>query len=195
MSRFSGSKKRKNKYITSAEEYYKDHYGGEKAEVETLSIDEEALVQKLTSVGAIRVRKASTYRNQYEFDLPAEHEDDVYHKISLAVESNQDVTIDAELIEEFPLFLHAMVKQESKGKVFDSFEGMSVSNFLTLRTNNKKLAYKILDNPDVSMVYMSLLSNVKILSINNNTLSAILDGLDKLDEFFQLMTQIVKVSI
>ena len=193
MSRFFGSKKRRKKHITYAEEYYKNQYGEEKADA--LSIDEESIVQKLTSVGAIRVRKASTYRNQYEFDLPAEHEDDVYHKISLALESNQDVTIDAELIEEFPLFLHAMIKQEYKGKVFDSFEGMSVSNFLTLRTNNDKVAHKILDAPAVSMAYMGLLDDIKILSINSTTLSVKLANLDKLDEFFQLMTQIVKVSI
>lgn len=193
MSRFFRSKKNRKKHITSAEEYYKDQYGEEKAE--TLTNDEEALIQKLTNVGAIRVKKTSTYRMQYEFDLPAEHVDDVYHKIFLALESNQDVTIDAELIEEFPLYLHAMVKQESKGKVFDSYEGMSVSNFLKLRTNNEKLAYKILDAPDVSKAYMPLLSYMKILAINNNTLSAKLEGLENLEEFFHLMKQIVKVSI
>ena len=193
MSRFFGSKKKQKKHITSAEEYYKNQYGEEKAAA--LSSEEEAIIQKLTSVGAIRVRKASTFRNQYEFDLPAEHEDDVYHKISLALESNQDVTIDAELIEEFPLFLHAMAKPESRGKVFESFEGMSVSNFLTLRTNNEKVAHKILDAPDVSMIYMGLLSDIKLLSINSNTLSVKLTNLEKLDEFFKLMSQIVKVAI
>ena len=193
MSRFFGSKKKQKKHITSAEEYYKNQYGEEKAE--NLSNEEEIITQKLTSLGAIRVKKASTFRNQYEFDLPAEHEDDVYHKLSLALESNQDVTIDAELIEEFPLFLHAMVKQEYKGKVFDSFEGMSVSNFLNLRTNNEKLAHKILDTPDVSKVYMSLLSKIKILSINSKTLSVKLGNLEDLEEFFQLMSQIVKITI
>jgi len=193
MSRFFKSKKKQDKYITSAEEYYKDQYGEE--ESESISIEEEELIQKLTSVGAIRVRKSSTYRNQYEFDLPSEHKDDVYQKISLALEKNQEVTIDAELIEVFPLLLHAMVKQEYKGKVFDSFEGMSVSDFLNLRTNNEKLARKILDTPDVSMAYMSLLSDIKILSISNNTLSVQLSSLEKLEDFFNLMTQIVKVTI
>ena len=192
MSRFFGSKKQQKKYITSAEEYYKDRYGEE--EVETISPEEEAIIQKLTNIGAIRMKKTSTFRIQYEFDLPAEHVDDVYHKITLALESNKDINIDAELIEEVPLFLHAMEKQEYKGKVFDSFEGMSVSDFLTMRTNNEKLAHTILDNPDVSLAYMPLLSQIKILSINSNTLSAKLVSLDKLDEFFHLMKQIVKVS-
>ncbi len=193
MSRFSRSKKQKNEFITSAEEYYKDQYGDERAIV--LSNEDETIIQKLASFGAIRVRKSSTYRMQYEFDLPTEHTDDVYQKITLALENNKEINIDAELIEAFPLFLHAMVKQEYKGKVFDSYEGMSVSNFLTLRTNNEKLAQKILDTPEVSMAYMGLLDHVKILSINNKTLSARLTNLDKLKDFFQLMTQIVKISL
>ncbi len=193
MSRFFRSKKRPKKHITSAEEYYKDHYSEKKGEV--LSSDEEAILQKLANVGAVKVRKASTFMMQYEFDLPTEHEDDVYQKITLALESDNDVNIDAELIEEFPLFLHTLVKQETKNKIFDSYEGMSVSDFVTIRTNNEKMAYKILDNPEVSKIFLELLSYIKLMSINNNTLSAKLEGLEKLEEFFQLMTQIVKVAL
>ncbi len=190
MSRFFGSKKRRNKYITTAKEYYEDHYNGEESEV--LSEEEEEIIQKISSLGAIRVKKTSSYMTQYEFDLPAEHEDDVYHRIFLSLEG-QEVNIDAELDETFPIFLHAMVKQEYKGKVFESFEGLSVSNFLTLRTNNEKLARKILDTPKVSMAYMAIFDDIILLSINSSTLSAKLSSLDKLEEFFQFMTQLIKV--
>jgi len=190
MSRFFGSKKRRNKYITTAKEYYEDHYNGEESEV--LSEEEEEIIQKISSLGAIRVKKTSSYMTQYEFDLPAEHEDDVYHRIFLSLEG-QEVNIDAELDETFPIFLHAMVKQEYKGKVFESFEGLSVSNFLTLRTNNEKLARKILDTPKVSMTYMAIFDDIILLSINSSTLSAKLSSLDKLEEFFQFMTQLIKV--
>lgn len=192
MSRFFGSKKRRNKYITTAKEYYEDHYDGEESEVP--SDEEEEIIEKITSLGAIRVKKTSSYMTQYEFDLPAEHEDDVYHRIFLSIEGNQEVNIDADLNETFPIFLHAMVRQEYKGKVFESFEGLSVSNFLTLRTNNEKLARKILDTPKVSMAYMAILDDIKLLSINSSTLSAKLSGLDKLEGFFHFMTQLIKVA-
>lgn len=193
MSRFFNSKKRKNKYITSAEEYYRDHYGEDKEE--EISSGEEAIIQKLNNIGAVRVRKTSTYMNKYEFDLPIEHKDDVYQKITLAEEGNKEVNIDAELTEHFPFFLHLIVKQEVKEKTFDSFEGMSISDFLTIRTNNETMAYKIIDNPSVSKIFLGLLSYINIISINNNTVSAKLVNLEKIEEFFQLMTQIVKIAL
>ena len=72
---------------------------------------------------------------------------------------------------------------------------MSISDFLTIRTNNETMAYKIIDNPSVSKIFLGLLSYINIISINNNTVSAKLVNLEKIEEFFQLMTQIVKIAL
>ena len=188
MSRFFGSKE----HITSAERYYKDKYGEDKEE--TTSDRETAIMQKLIEIGAYNIKNPSGFLTKYSFDLPIEHEDDVTQRITLVEESDKDVHIDAELIHEFPLFLHLRVKEEKRNREFESYTGMSVINFVHTQTNNDKLATKVLDDSYVSEYFLSLLKEIEIISINKYTLSAKLFSINQLEIFFKLVARMVNIA-
>ncbi len=192
MSRFFGSKKKPKEHITSAERYYKDKYGEDKEE--TTSDRETAIMQKLIEIGAYNIKKSSGFLTKYSFDLPIEHEDDVTQRITLVEESDKDVHIDAELIHEFPLFLHVRVKEEKRNREFESYSGMSVINFVHIQTNNDKLATKVLDDSYVSEYFLSLLKEIEIISINKYTLSAKLFSINQLEIFFKLVARMVNIA-
>ena len=192
MSRFFGSKKKPKEHITSAERYYKDTYGDDKEE--TPSDRDTVIMQKLIEIGADNIKKSSGFLTKYSFDLPYEHEDDVTKRITLVEESDKEVHIDAELIHEFPLFLHVRVKEEKRNREFESYTGMSVINFVHIQTNNDKLATKVLDDSYVSEYFLSLLKEIEIISINNYTLSAKLFSINQLEIFFKLIARMVNIA-
>ena len=192
MPRFFGSKKQRKRNITSAEQYYREKYGEEKDD--SPSDRDTAIMQKLIEIGAYNIKKSSGYLTKYSFDLPIEHEDDVTQRITLVEESDKDVHIDAELIHEFPLFLHVTVKEDTRNREFESVTGMSIINFVNIKTNNDKLATKILDDSYVSEYFFQLVKDVVIISANKSTLSAKLTSIDKLKYFFKLIARMVNIA-
>ena len=192
MSRFRGSKKRPKKHITTAKEYYQELYG-EETEGEVDDREQEILL-KLEEIGAVNVKKIAGYLTRYIFDLPVEHEDDIYQRITLSEEGDKDVNIDAELIHEFPLFLNIIIKPDLDLSEYESFEGMSVQNFVSIRTNNEKQTEKILNNKKVNEYFFPLINQIKLVSINKNTLSARLNSMENLRDFFKLMSNIVNAA-
>lgn len=192
MSRFFGSKKRPKKHITSAKEYYQEQYGKE-TEVEIDDREQEILL-KLEEIGAVNIKKVAGYLTRYIFDLPVEHADDLYQRITMSEEGDKDVNIDAELIHEFPFFLNIMIKADIDVTAYESFEGMSIQNFVSFRTNNDKQTDTVLKDENVNKYFFPLITQIQLISINKNALSARLNNMENLGDFFKLMTYIVRAA-
>ena len=192
MSRFFKSRKKPEEHITSAERYYRNKYGEDKEDAP--SDRENVIMQKLIELGVDKIKKTSGYLTKYTFDFPFEHEDDITQRIPRVAERDKDVHIDAELIQEFPIFFHVTVREETKRMEFDSLSGMSIVNFVNLKTNNDKLALKILNDTYVSEYFLRILKDIMLISTNKGTLSAKLTSINQLEIFFKLIARMVKIA-
>lgn len=181
----------RTKNIETAEEVFQKKYGDE------FEIEKSPALTKLIGIleelGVVRIKQIHSHLPKVEFYFPPDHKFDSYQKITMVIEKEKEIKLNAEIKYEFPSFFSIRKREEieikkkkrKKKEIQPFFEKYLVSS------NDEKFTNRILEETLIDEVVSEKEAHLEQISVHGNTLTAILSNIESVELFFILMSTIM----
>lgn len=181
----------RTKNIETAEEVFQKKYGDE------FEIKKSPILVKLVGVleelGAVKIVQTHSYIPKVEFFFPPDHKFDSYQKISMIIENEDEIKLNAEIKYEFPYFFSIRKREEIevKKKKTKSKEIQPFFEKYLVTSNDDKFTKRILEETLIDEVVAEKEAHLEQISVHGKTLTATLSSIESIELFFILMTTIM----
>jgi hypothetical protein len=181
----------RSKNIVTAEEVFEKKYGDE-FEIQKSPILVQ-LVDNLEKIGAVKIVQTHRYMPKVEFFFPPDHKFDSYQKITMIIEKENEIKLNAEIKYEFPSFF-SIRKREQKETGKKRRKAKEIQPFFEryqVTSDDEKFTKKILDETLIDEVVSEKEAHLEQISVHGKTLTATLSKIDSVELFFILLSTIM----
>ncbi len=151
------------------------------------------LVAYLEEIGAVKIVQTHGYMPKVEFFFPSDHKFDSYQKITMIIEKENELILNAEIKYEFPSFFSIRKREEIeiKKKKRKPKETQPFFEKYLVTSNDEKFTSRIIEETLIDEVVSEKEAHLEQISVHGNTLTAALSSIESIELFFILMSTIM----